>query len=442
MTEQRKVIGSLAETTDEFALGGSVAEFHNVRGRNLLDRWMPHERWWQSRLDAGVDPYCKAVLDRPGPVARGAYRDGTVFEGVNFASQDYLSLSAHPHVIAAAADAAATYGVHSAGSAALMGNTDLSWRLERAIAEFLGMADCTLFSTGWGAGYGLIRTLVSPSDHVVLDFLAHACLFEGAHAATPNVHRVAHLSLDSLERRLRRIRSTEPDSGILVVTEALFSMDSDVADIRATQALCDRYDATLMLDVAHDFGVLGPTGRGVLELQDAIGSVDLVMGSFSKAFATNGGFVATNHPALKLALRSSGPTQTFTNAIGPVGAAIAYACLDIVRSPEGAARRQRLEQNIAHLRRRLAEAGFTMLGRPSPIVPVLLGEVSFARRITAEMIRNGVLLNMVEYPAVSKNSSRWRLQLMSDHEEWHLDKLVDVAIDYRSAIMARGFAPC
>jgi glycine C-acetyltransferase len=226
------------------------------------------------------------------------------------------------------------------------------------------------------------------------------------------------------------------------VTEALFSMDSDVADIRATQALCDRYDATLMLDVAHDFGVLGPTGRGVLELQDAIGSVDLVMGSFSKAFATNGGFVATNHPALKLALRSSGPTQTFTNAIGPVGAAIAYACLDIVRSPEGAARRQRLEQNIAHLRRRLAEAGFTMLGRPSPIVPVLLGEVSFARRITAEMIRNGVLLNMVEYPAVSKNSSRWRLQLMSDHEEWHLDKLVDVAIDYRSAIMARGFAPC
>ena len=408
-------------------LSGSVADFRDRRDRHLLDRWLPHDEWWNARLDAGVDPYCKAVVERPGPLARCAYRDGTVFEGVNFASQDYLSLSTHPAVIAAAADAADRFGVHSAGSATLMGNTTLSWRLERAIAEFLGMADCTLFSTGWGAGYGLIRTLVTAADHVVLDVLAHACLYEGAHAATAKVHRAAHLSLDSFERRLRRIRSEEPDTGILVVTEALFSMDSDTPDIAGLQALCRHYGATLMLDVAHDLGALGPTGRGILELQDMLGAVDLVMGSFSKSFATNGGFVATNHPALKLALRSSGPTQTFTNAIGPVGAAIAEACLTIMQGAEGALRRQRLLANADRLRAGLVQNGFALLGQPSAVIPVVLGDVATARRMTAHVIRNGALVNLVEYPAVSRNSSRWRLQAMSDHEPWHIDRLLEAA---------------
>lgn len=413
------------------ALAGSVGDFHGRGGRHLLDRWLPHEQWWRARLDEGVDPYCKGLLGPPGPVARGAYRDGTAFEGVNFASQDYLSLSMHPAVLAAAAEAARAYGVHSAGSASLMGNTALSWQLERALAAFLGVSDCTLFSTGWGAGYGLIRTLVSRADHVVLDILAHACLYEGAYAATDKVHRFLHLSQDALERRLKRIRTAEPDAGILVVTEALFSMDSDMPDIGGIQALCDAYGATLMLDVAHDFGALGPTGRGVLELQDVLGKVDLVMGSFSKSFATNGGFVATNHPALKLALRSSGPTQTFTNAIGPVGAAIAQTCLDVVQSPEGAARRERLAGNVAYLRARLTDAGFELLGRPSAIVPVVLGEVATARRMTAQAIGSGALVNLVEYPAVSRNSSRWRLQVMADHEAWQIDRLVNVAIAAR-----------
>jgi 7-keto-8-aminopelargonate synthetase-like enzyme len=419
-------------------LAGSVGDFHKSRERNLLDRWLPHEDWWSARLEAGVDPYCKAIIGPPGPVASCAFRDGSVFRGVNFASQDYLSLSTHPSVIAAAGEAAALYGVHSAGSAALMGNTEVSWRLEKAIADFLGMTDCTLFSTGWGAGYGVIRTLVSRDDHVVIDVLAHACLYEGAHAATDKVHRSVHLSVDGLEHRLRRIRAKEPDAGILVVTEGLFSMDSDTPDIAATQALCVRYDATLMLDVAHDLGVLGESGRGVLEMQNALGSVDLVMGSFSKTFGTNGGFVATRHRALKQALRSSGPTQTFTNAIGPVGASIAEACLSIVRGPEGDRRRQALAGNVAYLRAALEQAGFELLGQPSPIVPVILGDVALAREMTGHAIRNGALVNLVEYPAVSRNSSRWRLQVMADHTPSHIDQLVEVAVNGRSVSGSRA----
>ena len=414
------------------ALNGSVADFRDCGERNLLDRWLPHQQWWNARLAAGLDPYCKAVLDRPGPTARCAYRDGTVFAGVNFASQDYLSLSAHPAVLAAAADAAARYGVHSAGSASLMGNTALSWRLERALADFLGMADCTLFSTGWGAGYGLIRTLVSSSDHVVLDVLAHACLYEGAYAATRKVHRAAHLSLDSIGRRLKRIRvggAGRRNTGHhrSAVFHG-FRFPRHWGHPGALPALRRDSDARRRARSRRAWterpGSHGSPG--------VLGAVDLVMGSFSKCFATNGGFVATNHPALKLALRSSGPTQTFTNAIGPVSAAIAEACLQIVQGSEGATRRARLAENALHLRAGLADSGFTLLGQPSAIIPVVLGEVAAARQMTAHAIESGALVNLVEFPAVSRNSSRWRLQVMADHEPWHIDRLVEVAKAGRS----------
>lgn len=417
-------------------LGGSVADFHGLGGAHLLDRWLGHQAWWDARLAAEVDPYCKALEGAPGALARCLYRDGRVAEGVNFASQDYLSLSSHPDVVRAAHDAVGRYGLHSAGSAALMGNTTLSIELERAIARFLGVKDCTLFSTGWGAGYGLIRTFVSPRDHIVIDILAHACLHEGAWAATRQVHRVPHLSVEGIERRLRRIRANDRDAGILVITEALFSMDSDSPDIGAIQALCRRHDAVLMLDVAHDLGAMGATGRGLLESQRQIGAVDVIMGSFSKTFATNGGFVATDHPAVKMALRSSGPTQTFTNAIGPVGAAIALACLAIVESDEGARRRAALIDNATYLRGSLTTAGFDLLGQPSAIVPVVLGDVAHARRMTRAATRDGALVNLVEYPAVPRAANRWRLQLMADHRREHLDKMAATAINARDAALA------
>jgi glycine C-acetyltransferase len=434
--DQADTTASLGSGPDP--LGGSVADFHGLGGAHLLDRWLGHQAWWDARLAAEVDPYCKALEGMPGALARCVYRDGRVAEGVNFASQDYLSLSTHPDVIHAVRDAVRRYGLHSAGSAALMGNTTLSIELERALARFLGVKDCTLFSTGWGAGYGLIRTFVSPRDHVVLDILAHACLHEGAWAATKQVHRVPHLSAEGIERRLRRIRADDRDAGILVITEALFSMDSDSPDIGAIQALCRRHDAVLMVDVAHDFGAMGATGRGLLEDQGQVGAVDIIMGSFSKTFATNGGFVATDHPAVKMALRSSGPTQTFTNAIGPLGAAIALACLSIVESDEGARRRAALIDNAEYLRGGLTAAGFDLLGRPSAIVPVVLGEVAHARRMTRAATRDGALVNLVEYPAVPRAANRWRLQLMADHRREHLDRMTATAVDARDKALAAG----
>ena len=166
--------------------------------------------------------------------------NGHTLQGVNFASQDYLSLSSHPAIKEAAIKAVREYGVHSAGSAALLGNTANSLKSERKIAEFITGHEVVLYPTGWSAGFAAVQGFVRPGDHVVMDVLAHSCLQEGARAATTNIHFHGHLNLKGLERRLQRIRANDTQNGILVVTESLFSMHADTPDIAAMHALCKR----------------------------------------------------------------------------------------------------------------------------------------------------------------------------------------------------------
>lgn len=418
-------------------LGGDAFHYTTLPGRDLLGRLSEFTEWLDERLAHGVDPYCKSTFGRITNRVLAKDRSGRGFHGVNFASQDYLSLASHPAIVEAACQAARSQGVHSAGSAALMGLTDATLRLEAEIAAWLGYRDATVFPTGWGAGYGVIKALVRPTDHVVIDILAHACLHEGARAATPNVHVFAHCSAKGLASRLARVRRDHPDAGILVVTESLFSMDSDTPDLRAALADCREHDARLMVDCAHDLGALGPQGRGFMAEQGVLGEVDIVMGSFSKTFAANGGFVACSHPALKLALRTSCGPQTFTNAMSPIQAQVVLEALRIVRSDEGQARRERLMSNILRLRRGLAQAGFETLGAPSPIVPTLIGDVATSRLICGETLSLGALVNLVEYPAVSRNTSRFRLQVMADHTAEDIDEFCAIAERARQRVQAR-----
>jgi len=422
---------------DPLALGGTTADFRNPGERDLLARWDSHQAWFDTRLRHGMDPYNKATHDGIGPACIASERPGGAsLNGVNFASQDYLNLASHAHVHHAARGAIERYGVHSAGSVALMGNTALSLRLEARLADFLGYADSTLFPTGWAAGYGAIRTLAGPGDHILIDVLAHACLQEGARNSGARVSSFPHLSQEAVERRLERIRREDPGAGILVVTETLFSMDSDVPEIAPLQALCRRFGATLLVDVAHDLGALGATGRGVLESQSLCGEVDVVMGSFSKTFASNGGFVASNAPGLKLALRVAANPLTFSNALSPVQAAIVLAALEIVEAPEGADRRARLMGNVLHMRHGLAARGFSVLGQPSAIVPVVLGDNAVSRLMTHYAGRLGGIVNLVEFPAVARNGCRWRIQLMADHTIEHIDRFLHLADRARALALA------
>jgi len=232
--------------------------------------------------------------------------------GVNFASQDYLSLSAHSGIKATAKEVIERCGVHSAGSPALVGNTSYSVKLERKIAEFLRMEEVVLYPTGWAAGFGIIKGLVRSADHVVMDMLSHSCLQEGASAATNNIYQFRHLDNDYCRNILTKIRAKDKENGILVVTEGLFSMDSDTPDLVGLQQLCHEFNATLVVDVAHDLGCLGEDGRGHIGMQNMLGKIDIVMGSFSKTFASNGGFVASKSRAVKEYLGFYSPSCTFS----------------------------------------------------------------------------------------------------------------------------------
>jgi glycine C-acetyltransferase len=424
--DEGKVV--LQETLSDYMASLDLARSPERIGPiSLVERFRQLPVLWDQMLDRyQVDTFAKQIQSPLLTHVTATDRRGRPLgQCLNFATQDYLSLSYHPAIRQAAIDAIETYGVHAAGSPALVGNCVPSVKLERAMSQWLDAAECVLFPTGWGACYGAIKTLVRRTDHVVLDELSHASLQEGARAATANVHPFRHLSLESLERRLRRVRAADPSGGVLVVTESLYSMDSDVPDLAAHQELATRYGANLLVDMAHDLGVLGTTtGRGALEAQNMLGKIDVVVGSFSKAFAANGGFVASNHPGLKLAMRFGSGPNTFSTGPSPIQTSVAFKALEIVQSNEGAQRRARVVNASGRLRSMLQAHGLTVLGQPSAIVPVMMGGVARSRLTARFMVEQGVLVNLVEHPAVARNASRLRLQLMADHEEAHVDECV------------------
>src|SRR6201998_329521 len=335
------------------ALTGSMRDFRVPAGADLLARTHGFFRWQDLRRQHGLWPFSRATEDGPKTVCLAQDDRGLKMQGVNFASQDYLSLSSHPLIKAAAIETIERCGVHSAGSPALVGNTSYSVALERRIAEFVGMEHVVLYPTGWAAGFGVVKGLVRSADHIVMDMLAHSCLQEGAHAATNNFHMFRHLDNEYCRSILTKIRSKDRENGILVITEGLFSMDSDTPDLAALQDLCHEFNATLVVDVAHDLGCLGKEGRGHIGMQNMLGKIDVIMGSFSKTFASTGVFVACRTRAVQEYLRFYSAPATFSNALSPAQAATVLRAFDIVDSIEGRVLRLELLANVISLRREL-----------------------------------------------------------------------------------------
>jgi 7-keto-8-aminopelargonate synthetase-like enzyme len=397
------------------ALEGSFADFVRLSGKSLELRTQRYHAWRKNRLEQGVWPFSTQLQSIPGPEATVIDAAGTERTGVNFASYDYLGLSTHPEVRAAAIEAINQYGTQIAGAPILQGNSPLSVRLQQAVAEMLGLEHAVLFPTGWAAGFGVITALIRTKDHVVLDQYAHNCCVQGAMAATPNVHRVRHLSTDAFVRQLRRIRAIDTENAILVVTEGIFSMNGDSPDLAALQTACREYDATLLVDAAHDLGAVGPGGAGTVGLQGLLGKVDLVIGSFSKVFAANGGFACTSSSAISEYLRVGAPSRTFSNAISPHQCAAVLKAVEIVRSAEGDLLREKVSHVAQVLRETLATSGIACLGKPGPLVPVLLGREAVGRITAALCFDRGVFANLIEYPAVSVGACRFRMQVMATH---------------------------
>jgi 7-keto-8-aminopelargonate synthetase-like enzyme len=433
----------IVKLIDSGALEGSFADFVRLSGTNLESRTQRYHEWRRNRLEQGVWPFATQLQSPPGPEATVTDETETERTGLNFASYDYLGLSTHAEVRAAAIEAINQYGTQTAGAPVLQGNSTLSLRLQRALAELVGLPHVVLFPTGWAAGYGVITALIRSKDHVVLDQYAHNCCVQGATAATPNVHRVRHLSTDAFVRQLRRIRATDTANAILVVTEGIFSMNGDSPDLAALQTACHEYDATLLVDSAHDLGAVGPGGSGTVGLQGLLGKVDLVIGSFSKVFGANGGFAATSSAAISEYLRAGAPSRTFSNALSPHQCAAVLKAVEIVRSAEGDALREQVS-SLAHvLRDTLAASGVVCLGKPGPLVPALLGREAVGRITAALCFDQGVFANLIEYPAVSVGACRLRMQVMATHTRAQAQRAAEVigwASQFAAQLLARAAA--
>lgn len=416
----------ISKPVPEAALTGSLRDYRAPEGPNLISRVAGFYEWQNLRREHELWPYARSTATAPMARCEAKSDTGAAFSGINFASQDYLSLSSHPAIKQAAIDAIGEYGVHSAGSAALLGNTANSLLLEQGLSSFLGGREIVLYPTGWSAGYGSVQGFVRSNDHVVMDILAHSCLQEGAKAATQNIHYHGHLNLEALARKLERIRRTDSENGILVVTESLFSMHSDTPDLGAMRALCDQYNATLLVDCAHDLGSIGDDGLGHLGLQNMMYAADIIIGSFSKTFASNGGFIAVRDKATAEYLKYYSATHTFSNALSPVQAATVLTALNIVRSEEGRMLRRKLMDNILYLRAEMTRAGLETLGDPSPIVPVRLGLEGVGRFASRHLMALGGIANLVEYPAVPQGGARFRFQVMASHSHDDIDQVVQV----------------
>jgi glycine C-acetyltransferase len=348
--------------------------------------------------------------------------------GMNFATQDYLSLASHPALRTAAAAAMTQHRLCAAGTAPHMGLTQPALTLEDRIARFLHLPEAVVFPSGAEAIRATLRCSFREGDHVIVDAGAHPAMFETVLAARATLHRAPAGSVDAVERRLRRLATMPRQGRLFVAVAAVAAYSSVIADISALVDLCRDHGATLIVDVSHDLGSMAQGGGGVMEIQGCLGNAGIVVGSFAKCFGAAGGFAAFRDAGLKQTLRQSHHGQRQSAALSAVNAATILAAFDIIDSPQGRTRRRRLHSSALRLRNHLMADGIRVMGQPSPLVPIRLPLITAPPR-TALLESAGALVTLLMAPAVATHAPRWRLQLTADHSIADIDDLADLIRD-------------
>jgi 8-amino-7-oxononanoate synthase len=367
---------------------------------------------------AGLYMYFETFGDRegcePGEVRLGGRKV------LMFGSNDYLDLITHPEVKEAAAGAIDKYGSGCSGSRLLNGTLDLHVKLEAELADFMHKEAAIIFGTGFQANYATLSALAEKGDAMICDHNLHASLVEGALRSPARVVRFRHNDLDHFGRCLENCSATER---ILVVSEGVFSMEGDIAELRGLVNRAKPFGARVYVDEAHGIGVLGPTGAGAAEHLGVLDEVDIVMGTFSKSLASVGGFIAGPRAVVDYLKHTARPF-VFSASLPAASVAAAGAALQIVKNePE---RRQRLLSIAKQLRDELRSRGFSVLDGETAIVPVVIwGEEDLCRLCKALLVE-GIYINPVLKPAAAQNLLR--ISCTSAHTEAHIERLVETLV--------------
>ena len=335
-------------------------------------------------------------------------------------SNNYLGLTNHPEIKAAAARALETYGTGVAGSRFLNGTLDIHVELEEKLARFMHRESVLTFPTGFQVNLGVISGLIGRKDVVILDNLDHACILDGARLSFGRVLKYGHNDMDALEERLR---SVEDDCSAMIVVDGVFSMEGDLADLPRIVELKKKFGARLMVDDAHGVGVMGENGRGTSEHFGVEDETDLVMGTFSKSLASVGGFVAGEKKVIDY-IKHNARAVMFSAAPAPASVATVIKALEIIeREPE---RRRDLWETTNYMKREFAGMGYDTGNPASPVIPLLGGEDVTAFKMTFRLQGEGVFANPVVSPGVPPGRAMIRTSYMATHTRDHLDRALEI----------------
>ena len=374
---------------------------------------------------AGLYPYFHAIEESEGPVVTIGGRK-VIMAGSN----NYLGLTAHPEVKEAAVKAVEKYGTGCSGSRYLTGTLDLHVELEARLAKFLGKEDCLLYSTGFQTAQGIIPTLLVEGEYVVTDKDNHACIVAGtliaagmssyAGRGTEGVVRYKHNDMKHLEVVISKLPK---EAGKLIVTDGVFSTSGEIVNLPDMIAVARKYNARVLVDDAHAVGVIGKGGRGTANHYNLVRETDLTMGTFSKTFASLGGFVVGDRPVINY-LKHHAPALIFSASPTPASVASALAALNILeREPH---RVDKLMNNAKKMRVGLKGMGYRVNEHDSAVVPVIIGDTEKVLLMWRQMFDAGVFVNAFIRPGVPPGLEMLRTSYMATHEDSHLNTILEV----------------
>lgn len=367
---------------------------------------------------SGLYPYFRPIEENEGPVVQ--------IEGkkmIMAGSNNYLGLTAHPKVKEAAIKAVEKYGTGCSGSRYLTGTLDLHIELEKRMAEFFGTETVLLFSTGYQTAQGIIPTLVQKGEYVVSDKDNHACIVAAdlmAKGAFAEFKRYKHNEMDDLEQVLGRIPKDKPK---LIVSDGVFSTTGEIVHLPRLLELAEAFNARVMIDDAHAVGVIGKAGRGTGSHFGLMDKVDITMGTFSKTFASLGGFMAASERVINYVKHHS-PALIFSASPTPASCAAAMAALEILEAEPW--RVDRLVKNADHMREGFTKLGFTVIDGQTGIVPVVIGDDERTFIFWRKLFDAGVFTNAFISPGVPPGMAMLRTSYMTTHEPEHLDRILEL----------------
>ena len=380
----------------------------------LLQEKLSHYDAPQKAKAAGVYPYFRPISSEQNTEV--------VMNGrkvLMFGSNSYMGLTNHPKVIEAAVEATKKYGTGMAGSPFLNGTLDIHKDLEAKLADYVGKEDAMLFSSGFEVNLGVVSTLTGREDYVILDEQDHASIIEGRRLSMSNYKKYRHNDMESLEKVLK---SCDPDKVKLIVTDGVFSMEGDVANLPEIVRLAKQYNASVMVDEAHGIGVFGKGGRGTCDHFGVTNDVDLIMGTFSKSFASLGGFIATEKVITNF-LRHHTRSYIFTASITPASTAAVSAALDImIAEPE---RQQHLWDITNYALDEFRKLGCEIGHTSTPIIPLFIRDDYKTFHVTRDLLDEGVFVNPVVTPAVAPQDTLIRYSLMATHTKEQVARSIE-----------------